>query len=129
MGQQGAWIHYNDMKFISNIMLLFHDCYDESMGRKQNLLLLWLHLGEYGQNFSHTYHDLSGERGGTSKVQRGYLSKMEEEENILSHTSMMVDGFGMWNAKGKSHGETRGLSLRPTTLSLCLLYTSDAADE
>ena len=51
-------------------------------------------------------------------MQRGYLSAMEEEEKILSHSSMMVDGFGVWNIKRRSHGVTRALSLRTTVLSL-----------
>ena len=41
-------------------------------------------LGKYGQNFSHTWHDISVERDGTIKVQRGYPSALEYQE-VLPH--------------------------------------------
>ena len=52
-------------------------------------------------------------------VQGGYPSALKDHERlpyrkkIFSHSSMMVDDFGMWNDKGRSHG---ALFLRPTTL-------------
>ena len=57
-------------------------------------------------------------------VKEGYPSTLEDyerlpcREKIFSHSSMMVDGFGMWNFKGRSHGVRRALLLRPTVLSL-----------
>ena len=59
-------------------------------------------------------------REGTFMVQGGYPSALEDHERlpcrkmIFSHSSTMVDGFGMWNVKGMSHG---ALFLRPTTLT------------
>ena len=88
------------------------------------MLLLWLHLGEFGQKFSHTFHDISGKKEGTFMVQGGYPFALEDYEglpcrkDIFSHSSMMVDIFGIWSVKGRSHGVTRALLLRPTTLSL-----------
>ena len=77
-------------------------------------------MGEYGQKYSHTFHEISKEKEGTFKVQGGYPSALKDHERlpcrkkIFSHSSMMVDGFGIWNVKGRSHG---ALLLRPTTLS------------
>ena len=87
-------------------------------------MFLWLLLGEYGLEFLHTHHDILGGMYGTFKVQRGYPSTMEDMERlphrkkIYSHNIMLVDGFGMWNVKERSHGVTRALTLRPTSLSL-----------
>ena len=105
-------------------MILLYGLYEGEMREQQELLFLWLHLGEFGKNFSHTYHDISREKEGTFMVQGGYPSALEDHERlpcrkkIFSHSSMMVDGFGMWNVKGRSHGVTRALLLRPTVLSL-----------
>ena len=101
-------------------MISLHGLYEGEMRQQQKLLLLWLHLGEYGKNSSHTFHDISEEKKGTIMVQGGYPSALEDHERlpcrkmIFSHSSMMVDGFGMWNVKGRSHG---ALFLRPIVLS------------
>lgn len=53
-------------------------------------------------------------------VQGGYPSTLKEHERLpcteetFPHSSMMVDGFGIWNVKGRSH---EALLLRHTTLS------------
>ena len=49
-----AWI------LISFIMSSSHDRYDGGMGRQQNVLLLFLFLGEKEQICSHTLHDGAG---------------------------------------------------------------------
>ena len=109
-------------------MILLYGLYEGEMREQQELLLLWLHLGEYGQSFSHTYHDISREEEGTFRVQGGYPSALKDYEKlpyqkkIFSHSSMIVDGFGIWDVKGRSHGVTRALSLRPTTLSLGSMF-------
>ena len=64
-------MHGVDVKFISFIMFPSHN-YDESMRGQQNILLLWLFLGEQGKIFSHTLHDVAEVGDGTIMVQRGY---------------------------------------------------------
>ena len=90
------------------------------MREHQELLLLWLHLGEYGKNSSHTFHEISEEKEATFMVQGGYPSALEDHERlpyrkkIFPLISMMVDEFGIWNVKERIHG---ALLQRPTTLS------------
>ena len=58
--QQGVWVHYVAITFFMSIIIFSpHDLYDGGVKGKQELLLLWLLLGEYGQNFSHTFQDIS----------------------------------------------------------------------
>ena len=58
--KQGVWKHCVDMNFfISITMFSPHDLYDGGMGRQQNIFLLWMFLGEQGQIFSHTLHDVA----------------------------------------------------------------------
>ena len=60
------------MKFSMSVTMFSpHDFYDGGVGRQQNFLLLWLFLGEQGQIFSHTLHDVAGVGDGTIMVQRG----------------------------------------------------------
>ena len=105
---------------IADVFLFKGSLYEGEMRQQQKFLLLWLHLGEYGKNSSHTFHDISEEKKGTFMVQRGYPSVLEDHERlpcrdmIFSHSSIMVDGFGIWNVKGRSHG---ALLQRPTMLS------------
>ena len=90
------------------------------MREQQELLLLWLHLGEYGKKSSHAFHEILKEKEGTFMVQGCYPSTLEDHErlpcrkNIFSHSSMVVDDLGIWDVKEISHG---ALSQRPTTLS------------
>ena len=58
--------------FMATIMLLLHSLYGDGVGRQQELLLLWILLGEYGLIFSHTLHDVAGVDGGKIMVQGGY---------------------------------------------------------
>ena len=47
--KQGVWFHYVDMTlFLSIIISSPHDLYDGGVREQQELLLLWLLLGEYG---------------------------------------------------------------------------------
>ena len=41
-------------------MLFLHGLHDDDVRWKQESLLIWLLLGEYGQTFSHTLHDENG---------------------------------------------------------------------
>ena len=50
MGQQGVWMHYDDMV----ILFSMHQLYDGGMMRQQSHLLLWRIGREQGKNFSHT---------------------------------------------------------------------------
>ena len=129
--KQVFWVHCDDMEFFMSIIMFSpHDLYDGGVRRQQELLLLWLLLGEYGLNFSHTLHDILGERDGTIKVQRGYPSTFEDQEVLPhrketpTHSSMMVDDFGMWHVKEWSHGVEKALSLRPTAMSLGSMFLS-----
>ena len=57
--QQVVWVHCVDMTlFMSIFMFSPHDLYDGGVRRQQELLLLWLLLGEYGLNLSHTLQDV-----------------------------------------------------------------------
>ena len=58
MGQQGVWMHYDDMV----ILFSLHKLYDGGMVRQQSHLLLWTIGREQGQIFSHTWHDTIGVR-------------------------------------------------------------------
>ena len=62
--QHRVWMHGVDVLLISFIMSSSHELYDGSMGRQQNVLLLCLFLGEQGQSFSHTLHDVAGRGDG-----------------------------------------------------------------
>ena len=90
----------------TTIMILLYGLYEGELRQQQELLFLWLHLGEYGQEFSHTFHDISREEEGTFQVQGGYPSALEDYERlpyrkkIFSHSNVIVDGFGIWNVKG-----------------------------
>ena len=81
------------------IMILLHGFYEGEMKEQQELLLLWLHLGEYGKNSSDTFHEISREKEGTFMVKGGYPSTLKDHERlpcrkeIFSHISMMVDGY------------------------------------
>ena len=78
-------------------------------------MFLWLLLGEYGLNFSHTWHDISRERDGRMKVKSGSPSSSEDKEvlphrkEISKQSSMMVVDFGIWCVKQGSHGVTKSL--------------------
>ena len=63
--QQRVWMHDVDVIFISFIMFSSHDLYDESMGRQQNILFLWMFFGEQEQILSHTLYDVAGGGDGT----------------------------------------------------------------
>ena len=39
----------------TTIMILLHGLYEGEMREKQEFMLFWLHLGEYGKKFSHTF--------------------------------------------------------------------------
>ena len=53
-------------------VFLFKGClYEGEMRQQQRLLLLWFHLGEYGKNPPHTFHDIFEEKKGTFMVQGG----------------------------------------------------------
>ena len=62
IGQHRVWMHGVDVILISFIVSSSHKLYDGSMGRQQNILLLFLFLGEQEQIFSHTWHNVV--RGG-----------------------------------------------------------------
>ena len=59
-------------------MMLLHDLYDDDEMRRQQELLLWILLGDYGLIFSHNLHDVVGIDGGTIMVQRGYSLALED---------------------------------------------------
>ena len=44
---------------IADVLLLKGSLYEGDMRQKIFFLLLWLHLGEYGKNSAHTFHDIS----------------------------------------------------------------------
>ena len=123
--QQGVWMYWGDVIFfISIIMFLSHDFYDGGVRRQQELLLLWLLLGEYGLYFSHTLQHVSGGRDGTIKVKIGYPSALEYQEVLPLwkespiYSSIMVDDFDISHVKEWSYEMTGALLQRPTTLSL-----------
>ena len=99
-------MHCVDMTlFMSIIIYSPHDLYDGGVREQQELLLLWLLLGEYGQIFFHTWQDISRERDDTIKVKKGYPSTLKDQE-VLPHkkeyptySNMMVDEFGIWHFK------------------------------
>ena len=102
--------------FISTIMLLLNDLYDDGVGRQLELLLLWLLLGEYGLILSHTLHDVARVGDGTIMVQRGYSLTLEDEEvlplwegSLTNSSIMFYDDFGMWNVKRWSYEMTGAL--------------------
>ena len=110
--------------FISTIMLLLHSLYGADVGRQQGLLFLWRFLREYGLIFSHDLHDVARGGDGTIMVQGGYSLALEDQEILPLwkespiYSSIMIDGFDMWDVKGWSYEVTGALSQRPTTLSL-----------
>ena len=98
IGQEGVWKHCVDMTFfISITMFSLHDLYDGGMRRQQKLLFLSLFLGEQGQIFSHTLHDVVGVEDGTIMVQRGYSLAFDDQEvlplweELLMCSSIMGD--------------------------------------
>ena len=77
--QQEVLVYWGDViSFISTIMLLLHGLYVGSVGRQQELLFLWMFLGEYGLIFFHTLHNFAGVGDGTIMVQRGYSLTLED---------------------------------------------------
>ena len=98
-------MHGVDVIFMSLIMFSSHDLYDESMRRQQNILLLCLFLGEKGQIFSHTLHDVAGVADGIITVQRGYSLALDDQEvlplwkELLMCCSIMGDVFDKEHVK------------------------------
>ena len=74
IGKQGVWMTYDD------IIIIFspHDLYDGGMRRQQKILLLWRILGEHGQIFSHTLHDVAGVGDSTIMVQGVYSLALDD---------------------------------------------------
>ena len=108
-------------------MMLLHDLYDDEMRKQQEMLLLWLLLGEYGLILSHTLHDVAGVDAGTIMVQRGYSLALEDQEVLPLWKeppicrNIMVCEFGIGHVKERSYEMARALSQRPTMMSLgCL---------
>ena len=94
------------ISFMSTIILLLHILYDDGVGRQQEFLLLLKFLGEYGLNFSHTFHDVAGVGNGTIMVKMGYSLASEDQEVLPpwkespTYSSIIIDGFDIWNVKG-----------------------------
>lgn len=124
--RQGVWVYWNDlMSFISTLMLLLQDLYDDGVGRQLEILFLWLLLREYGLILSHTLHDVARVGYGTIMLQRGYSLTLEDEgvlllwEGSLTYNFIMFDDdFDMWDVKSWSYEMTGALLQSPTTLSL-----------
>ena len=62
MWHKGACLYYVDETFhMSTTILLLHDLHHDNVRWQQDeSLLLWLLLGEYGLNSSHTLYDIVG---------------------------------------------------------------------
>ena len=109
---------------MSITMFSLHDLDDGSMRRQQKVLLLGMFLGEKGQIFSHSFHDVAGVEDGTITVQREYsLALYVQEvlspwERLLIYISIMGDDFDILHVKDWSH-ELEGAYLhRPTVFPL-----------
>ena len=58
---KGACLYYFDeTDHMSITILLLHDLPHDNARRQQESFFLWLLLGEYGMNYSHTLHDIVG---------------------------------------------------------------------
>ena len=87
-------------------------------------MLLGMFLGEQGQIFSHSFHDVERVEDGTITVQRGYSLALDVQEvlppweRLLIYSKIMGDAFDILHVKDWSH-ELEGAYLhRPTTLPL-----------
>ena len=82
-------MHGVDMILISFIVSSSHDWYDGGMGRKHNVLLLCLFLGEQGQICSHTLHDVA--RGGDGIISLDFYDRevLPPWEGLLVYCSIM----------------------------------------
>ena len=61
MWHKGACFYYVDeTSHMSITIFLLHELHHGNARRQQEPLLLWLILGEYGLNYSHTLHDTVG---------------------------------------------------------------------
>ena len=121
MEKKRVWMHYVDMTLFT--MFSLHDLYDGGMRRKQKLFLLGLFLGEQGQIFSHTLHDVAGVGGGSIMVQRGYSLALDVQEVLppweepLMCSSIMGDAFDIVHVKEWSYDLARAYLHGPTSLS------------
>ena len=75
--QHRVWMHDVDVILISFIVSSSHELYDGSMGKQQNILLLFLFLGEQEKIFSHTLHDVAG--GGGDEI----ISLVFDDREVL----------------------------------------------
>ena len=65
MGQQGVWMHYDDII----IMFSPHELYDGGMSGQQRHFFLWRIEREQGKSFSHILHDVA--MGGDGNIMGG----------------------------------------------------------
>ena len=61
MGDNGVFLYWDDMKvhMSFNMLLLLHDSQDD-VDRQQEILLLWILLGDSGPTYSPTLHNNVG---------------------------------------------------------------------
>ena len=81
-------------------------------------------LGEQGQIFSHTLHDVAGVGDGNIMVKRGYSLALDDLEvlplweELLMYSSIFRDIFNNEHVKERSYELAGSYLHRPTTLSL-----------
>ena len=94
------------------------------MGRKLELIFLWLLLREYGMILFHTLHDVAGVGDGTIMVQRGHSLALDDKEilplgkELLLYSSIVEDVFDNEHVKEWSYELEGAYLLRPSALSL-----------
>ena len=86
MGQQGVWIHYDDVI----IMFSPHGLHDGGLLGQQRHFFLWRIGREQGQIFSHTWHDAVGGGDGTILVQGGYSLSLDDLEVLPPWKELLV---------------------------------------
>ena len=119
MGQKRVWAHYVDMTFfISITMFSLHDLYDGGMGKQQNILLLWMFLGEQEKSCSHTLHDVAGGGDGILSLSLDDLEVLPLCKELLVCSKIMENFFDNENVKERSYVLAGAYLHWPTTFSL-----------
>ena len=60
MCNDGIDLYWDDMTFHMSIIMLLLHCLHENVKKQQDILLLWLILGEFGLTYSHSLHNDDG---------------------------------------------------------------------
>ena len=95
-----------------------HDLYDGGMGKQQNLLLLWMFLGEQEKIFCHTLHDVVGGGDGIMSLALNVLEVLPLWKELLVCSNIMEDVFDNGNVEERSYVLAGAYLHRPTTVTL-----------